>query len=332
MNHIVSGIQPTGAINLGTYLGSIKNFVTLQETYSDHHFFLFIADLHAITVPQEKAALRKMIKELAALYIACGLKKERLSLFIQSEIAAHSQMNYLLQTFTYMGELERMTQFKEKALKQEKGVSSALFTYPVLMAGDILLYDAEYVPVGDDQKQHLELTRDLAIRINNRLGDFFTVPKPLFPKVGARIMSLTEPTKKMSKSDDNVKSKILLLDDDNIIKKRIMSAVTDSDQSIRYDKENKAGISNLLTILSAITNEPIEALEARYKESAYATFKQDVAEAVIKELAPIKARYKELINSNEIDEILDEGARYAEKIAMKKVYKLNQKLGLGRKK
>lgn len=332
MNHIVSGIQPTGAINLGTYLGSIKNFVTLQETYADHHFFLFIADLHAITVPQERTELRKMIKDLAALYIACGLKRERLSLFIQSEIPAHSQMNYLLQTFAYMGELERMTQFKEKALKQESGVSSALFTYPVLMAGDILLYDAEYVPVGDDQKQHLELTRDLAIRINNRLGDFFKVPKPLIPKVGARIMSLTDPTKKMSKSDENPKSKILLLDDETIIRKRIMSAVTDSDQAIKYDKDNKAGISNLLTIMSAITKEPIEALEEKYLGKSYATFKKEVADCVVKELAPIKARYLELIKSSEIDDILDEGAQYAQKIAMKKVYKFNHKLGLGRKK
>ncbi|MFP4286575.1 MAG: tryptophan--tRNA ligase [Candidatus Izemoplasmataceae bacterium] len=332
MNHIVSGIQPTGAINLGTYLGSIKNFVTLQETYKDHHFFLFIADLHAITVPQERTKLRKTIKELAALYIACGLKKERLSLFVQSEVAAHAQMNYLLQTFTYMGELERMTQFKEKAAKQEKGVSSALFTYPVLMAGDILLYDAEYVPVGEDQKQHLELTRDLAIRVNNRVGEFFTVPKPLIPKVGARIMSLTEPTKKMSKSDENPKSKILLLDDDAIIRKRIMSAVTDSEQSIRYDKENKAGISNLLTIYSAITHESIDSIVARYENESYATFKKDVSDIVVNELAPIKARYEALIHSREIDDILDEGAQQAEKVAMNKVMKFNHKLGLGRKK
>ncbi|MFW5864818.1 MAG: tryptophan--tRNA ligase [Candidatus Izemoplasmataceae bacterium] len=332
MNHIVSGIQPTGAINLGTYLGSIKNFVTLQETYKDHHFFLFIADLHAITVPQERTKLRKTIKELAALYIACGLKKERLSLFVQSEVAAHAQMNYLLQTFTYMGELERMTQFKEKAAKQEKGVSSALFTYPVLMAGDILLYDAEYVPVGEDQKQHLELTRDLAIRVNNRVGEFFTVPKPLIPKVGARIMSLTEPTKKMSKSDENPKSKILLLDDDAIIRKRIMSAVTDSEQSIRYDKENKAGISNLLTIYSAITHESIDSIVARYENESYATFKKDVSDIVVNELAPIKARYEALIHSREIDDILNEGAQQAEKVAMKKVMKFNHKLGLGRKK
>ncbi len=331
MKHIVSGIQPTGSLNLGTYLGSIKNFVKLQDTYTDHHFLLFIADLHAITIPREKAFLRKTIKELSALYLAAGLKKERLSLFIQSEIEAHSQMAYLLQCFTYMGELERMTQFKEKAQKQEKGVTAGLFTYPSLMAGDILLYDAEYVPVGDDQKQHLELTRDLAERVNNRFDDFFTVPKPLIPEVGARIMSLTEPNKKMSKSDENVKSRILLLDDENIIRKRIMSAVTDSDQTIRFDKENKPGISNLMTIMSAITNQSIETIEASYKDATYQTFKQSVADVVVNELAPIKARYNALINSKELDAFLDEGAEYARKIAMKKVMKFNHKIGLGRK-
>jgi tryptophanyl-tRNA synthetase len=331
MKHIVSGIQPTGSLNLGTYLGSIKNFVTLQKSYTDHHFLLFIADLHAITIPRDRQVLRKTIKELAALYLACGLEKERLSLFIQSEIEAHSQMSYLLQCFTYMGELERMTQFKEKAQKQTAGVTSSLFTYPTLMAGDILLYDAEYVPVGEDQKQHLELTRDLAERVNNRLGDFFIVPKPLIPKVGARIMSLTDPTSKMSKSDENVKSRILLLDDDAIIRKRIMSAVTDSDQSIHFDKENKPGISNLLTIYSAITNERIETIEARYKETSYADFKAALADIVVAELAPIKEKYNTLIKSDELDSFLDEGRDYASKIARKKIFKFNHKLGLGRK-
>ncbi len=331
MKHIVSGIQPTGSLNIGTYLGSIKNFVRLQEAYKDHHFLIFIADLHAITIPRDRAELRKSIKEVAALYLACGLKTDNLSLFIQSEIEAHSQMSYLLQCFTYMGELERMTQFKEKAQRQEKGVTSSLFTYPALMAGDILLYDAEYVPVGDDQKQHLELTRDLAIRVNNRYGDFFTVPKPLIPKVGARIMSLTEPTKKMSKSDDNIKSRILLLDDDNIIRKRIMSAVTDTDGQIRFDPNNKPGISNLLSILSAITNESIETLVNTYKDTDYKTFKEVVAEAVVKELKPIKEKYHEVIKSGEVDTILDQGKAHAERIARKKIAKFNHKIGLGRK-
>jgi tryptophanyl-tRNA synthetase len=329
--HIVSGIQPTGTLNIGTYLGSIKNFVKLQEEYSDYHFFLFIADLHAITIPRDRVKLRKTIKELAALYIACGLKEDNLSLFIQSEVRAHLHMSYLLQTFTYMGELERMTQFKEKAEKQEKGVTSALFTYPTLMAGDILLYDAEYVPVGEDQKQHLELTRDIATRINNRFGVFFAVPKPLIPKVGARIMSLSEPTRKMSKSDENVKSRILLLDDENIIRKRIRSAVTDSEGTIRFDKEEKPGISNLMTIMEAITGKPVKEIEDEYKDSTYHVFKEDLAEIVVNELKPIQEKYESLLKSVTLDQILDKGRDEASKIAEKKVRKLNHKLGLGRK-
>lgn len=331
MKHIVSGIQPTGSINIGTYLGSIRNFVKLQETYNDHHFMFFIADLHAITIPRDRLELRKTIKELAAMYLACGLNQENLSLFIQSEVPAHSHMNYLLQCFTYMGELERMTQFKDKAKRQEKGVTSSLFTYPTLMAGDILLYDAEYVPVGDDQKQHLELTRDIALRINNRFGEFLTVPKPLFPKVGARIMSLSDPTTKMSKSDPNVKSRINLLDDDNIIKKRINSAVTDSDATFVFDKENKPGLANLITIYSAFSDLSIEAVVERYQASTYQQFKADLGELIVEQLRPIKARYHELINSKELDNILDEGAAYATKLSNKKVAKFNHKLGLGRK-
>lgn len=330
MKHIVSGIQPTGSINIGTYLGSIKNFVALQNRYTDHHFFLFIADLHAITIPKDRLKLRKMIKELAAIYLACGLKEERLSLFIQSEIPAHAQMSYLIQCFTYMGELERMTQYKDKAQKQE-AISSALFTYPALMAGDILLYDAEYVPVGEDQKQHLELTRDIAQRINRRYEDFFTVPKPLIPTVGARIMSLTNPGVKMSKSDPNIKSRIEILDDDNIIRKRIMSAITDSEGKIYYDKAKKPGLSNLMTMMGAIKDESLEAIEAAYQDKTYQTFKEDLAQLVINHLRPIKERYHTLIKSDKLDAILDKGRLEAEKIAYKKVMKFNHKLGLGRK-
>lgn len=331
MKHIVSGIQPTGSLNLGTYLGSIRNFVKLQDTYPEHHFMLFIADLHAITIPRDRLELRKTIRELAALYLACGLRQERLSLFIQSEIPAHSQMAHLLQCFTYIGELERMTQFKDKARRQETGVSAALFTYPVLMAGDILLYDAEYVPVGEDQTQHLELTRDVAERVNSRLGDVFTVPKLLTPKVGARIMSLTEPMQKMSKSDPNEKSRILLLDPEPLVRKRIMSAVTDSDTRIIYDKENKPGISNLLVMLSALTDVPIKALEEQFAQANYGTFKKAVADAVVDTLKPIQSRYQSLIKDPELDAFLDAGRDYAEKVAMRKVAKLNHKLGLGRK-
>jgi len=330
MKHIVSGIKPTGSLNLGTYLGSIKNFVELQNSYSDHHFFLFIADLHAITLPIDRQFLRKKIKELAALYLACGLKQERLSLFIQSEVPAHSHMGYLLQCFTYMGELERMTQYKEKKEQAFEGIPSSLFTYPSLMAGDILLYDAEYVPVGEDQKQHLELTRDIATRINNRFGDFFTVPEPLIPKVGARIKSLAYPEKKMSKSDTDTKGHIDLLDEPHIIRKRIRSAVTDSGADIRFDREGKPGISNLLTIYATLENVSVEAIAARYSNATYKQLKDDLAERVVKELSPIQERYRELINSRELNDILDKGRDEALKVANKKAAKLSRKLGLGR--
>ncbi len=331
MKTIVSGIQPTGSLNIGTYLGSIKNFVKLQKIYSDYHFYLFIADLHALTTPMDAKKLRQKIKELAALYLACGLERENLSLFVQSELPAHSQMGYLLQCHAYMGELERMTQYKDKAQKQTDGIRSSLFTYPALMAADILLYDAEYVPVGDDQKQHLELTRTLAERINHRYGDVFKVPKPLIPKVASRIMSLTDPTKKMSKSDENVKSRINLLDDENIIRKRIKSAVTDSDQTVRYDREEKPGLSNLFDIRIAITDESVKEIEDAYEGKGYKEFKEDLGDIVVEELLPIQKRYRELIDSGELDKILDEGKKRAEQVANKKVEKLNRILGLGRK-
>lgn len=330
MKHIVSGIQPTGSLNIGTYLGSIKNFVKLQDQMPDHEFFIFIADLHAITIPKEKQFLRKKIKELAALYIACGLDPNRVNLFIQSEVPAHSQLAYLLQCNSYIGELERMTQYKDKSKKQES-VTVGLFSYPTLMAADILLYDAEYVPVGIDQKQHLELTRDIAIRMNNRYNDIFTVPQPLIAEVGAKIQSLTDPDQKMSKSDDLIKSRIDLLDDENIIRKRIRSAVTDSVGTIVYDKEHRAGISNLMTIYSVITGKSFTELEEQYKGHGYKEFKDDLAEVVVGELKPIQERYYHLINSAELDDILDKGRDRAMQVAMKKITKINDRIGLGRK-
>ncbi len=331
MKRILSGIQPTGNLNIGTYLGSVKNFVKLQDQMPDHEFFIFIADLHAITVHKDKQLLRKLIKELAALYIACGLDPERVNLFIQSEVPAHAQAGYLLQCNTYMGELERMTQYKDKSRKQEKGITSALFTYPSLMAADILLYDPDYVPVGHDQKQHLELTRDIANRMNNKYNDIFTVPEPLIAEVGARIMSLTDPTSKMSKSDDNLRSRIELLDPENIIKKRIRGAVTDSIGTIGYDPENRPGISNLMTIYSVITNESFDAIEEKYKGKGYADFKNDLGEIVYQELKPIQEKYNELVNSKELDDILDKGRDAAFKVSQKKLYKLMDRIGLGRK-
>lgn len=331
MKRILSGIQPTGSINLGTYLGSVKNFVKLQDKMPDYEFFIFIADLHAITIHKDKQFLRTKIKELAALYIACGLDPERVNLFIQSEVPAHSQLQYILQCNAYIGELERMTQFKDKAKKQEKGVTVGLFSYPTLMAADILLYDPEYVPVGRDQKQHLELTRDIANRVNNKYNDIFTVPEPLIAEIGAKIQSLSDPESKMSKSDPNDKSRIDMLDPENIIKKRIKSAMTDSVGTIKYDPEKRPGISNLLTIYSVITSMSFKDIELKYEGIGYKEFKEDLGEIVYQELKPIQERYHELINSKELDEILDKGRDRANQVSSKKVYKLMDRIGLGRK-
>ncbi|AIO19542.1 Tryptophan--tRNA ligase [Candidatus Izimaplasma bacterium HR1] len=331
MKRILSGIQPTGSLNIGTYLGSVKNFVKLQDKLPDYEFFIFIADLHAITVYKDKQVLRKLIKELAALYIACGLDPERVNLFIQSEVPAHSQMAYLFQCNSYMGELERMTQFKDKARKQEKGVTVGLFSYPTLMAADILIYDPDFVPVGKDQKQHLELTRDIAVRMNNKYNDIFTVPEPLIAEIGAKINSLSNPTAKMSKSDDNEKSRINLLDPENIIKKRIKSAITDSMGTVKYDPENRPGISNLLTIYSVITNMPFNDIEDKYEGKGYKEFKEDLGAIVFQELKPIQERYNELINSKELDLILDKGRDRAIQVTERKLAKTMDRIGLGRK-
>ncbi|HOI47076.1 MAG TPA: tryptophan--tRNA ligase [Bacilli bacterium] len=331
MKTIVSGIQPSGVITLGNYIGALKNFVALQTEMSDYEFFIFIADLHAITTPQEKLILKKNIRSLAALYVACGLDPNRVNLFVQSEVLEHSALGYIMETTAYMGELERMTQYKDKMQKQVAGVTAALFTYPALMASDIMLYDATYVPVGDDQKQHLELTRDLATRFNNRFGKTFIVPEPLTVKQGAKIMSLVEPTKKMSKSDELDKSYISLLDEPSIIRKKIMSSVTDSEGIIRFDVENKPGISNLLTIYSAITKKSIESIQDEYINKGYGEFKSDLAEIVVAELAPIQDKYKSLITSEELDIYLNRGAERARQIAGLKLQAVYKKIGLGRK-
>ena len=327
----LSGIQPSGNLTLGNYIGAVKQFVKLQDHPDFTDFIVFIADMHAITVPQDKQALRKSIRSLAAIYLACGLDPSKVHIFIQSEVHQHAELAWVLECNSYIGELERMTQFKDKKEKQVAGVSAGLLTYPSLMAADILLYDADVVPVGKDQKQHLELTRTLAERFNNKYGETFVVPEPFIAPTGAKIMSLVEPEKKMSKSDPNPKGYISLLDDLAVIKKKIQSAVTDSDGTIKYDVDNKPGISNLLTILSCCTNTPIKVLEEKYKDSNYATFKEDVANAVVAELEPIQAKYNELINSDEIDRVLDEGRDYASYLARKKLDKVYNKVGLGRK-
>lgn len=326
MKTIFSGIQPSGTLTLGNYLGALRQFVQLQD---DYHCYFCIVDEHAITVPQDRLELRNNIRSLAALYLASGIDPKRSTLFIQSEVSAHTQLGWILQSISYMGELERMTQFKDKSAKQET-VSSALFTYPALMAADILLYNTDVVPVGEDQKQHLELTRNLAERFNNRFNDIFTVPEPRIPEVGARIMSLQDPTKKMSKSDENEKGFISMLDEPKKIEKKIKSAVTDSEGIVAYDKENKPGVSNLLTIYSSCTGESIESLEEKYAGKGYGEFKQDVADAVIDLLQPIQDKYNALIESPELDHILDKGKENASITANKMLKKAKKAVGLGR--
>ena len=332
MKTILSGIQPSGKITLGNYLGAIKNFVALQnQATEDTNILVFIADLHAITVYQDPTALRNSIKQLAAIYLACGLEKEKTTLFIQSEVREHAEIGYLLQTITYIGELERMTQYKDKMQKQTQGVSSALLTYPVLMAGDILLYNSDYVPVGEDQKQHLELSRNLAERFNSRYSETFKVPEPLIQKVGARIMSLQDPTKKMSKSDPLEKASIFLLDEENVIRKKIASAVTDSDGVVKYDPVNKPGISNLMTIMSCISGLSLDGIEKAYIGVGYGDFKKDLADMLVKHLKPIQERYYEILNSKELDEVLTEGDEKASYLARKTLSKMKRKMGIGRK-
>ena len=330
MKRLVSGIKPTGQLTLGNYIGALKQFVKLQDELEDTEFFIFIADLHAITTPQEKLALRKNIKSIAALYIACGLDPNKVNLFVQSEVLEHATLGYIMESTAYVGEMERMTQYKDKKGKQTEGIRTSLLTYPALMAADILLYDADIVPIGDDQKQHLELTRNLAQRFNHQYGDTFVVPNGFFPKTGARIKSLTEPLKKMDKSSDNPKAYVLLLDDLNQVKNKIKSAVTDSDTKIKFDLKNKAGISNLLTIYSSLTDLSIKALEEKYKDSNYKVFKEDLADIVVETLRPIQEKYDEIISSPFLDEVLDKGRDRAQQIARKKIFKVYKRMGLGR--
>ncbi|RYG71207.1 tryptophan--tRNA ligase [Lentibacillus lipolyticus] len=327
MQTIFSGIQPSGTLTIGNFLGAIQHFVGLQE---ENDCYFCIVDEHAITVPQDRLELRNNIRSLAALYIASGIDPEKSTLFIQSEVPAHTQLGWMLQSISYIGELERMTQFKDKSAGGKEGVSSALLTYPPLMAADILLYKTDVVPVGEDQKQHLELTRNLAERFNNKFNDIFTVPEVSIPKVGARIMSLQDPTKKMSKSDENEKAFISMLDEPKKIEKKIKSAVTDSEGVVKFDKDNKPGISNLLTIHASCSGESVEALETKYADKGYGEFKLDTAQVVIDVLKPIQDRYHELINSEALDDILDAGADKASYDANKMLRKAKKAMGLGR--
>lgn len=324
MKTIFSGIQPSGTLTIGNYLGAIRQFVQLQE---EHNCYFCIVDEHAITVPQDPKELTHHVRSLAALYLAAGINPDKATLFIQSEVPAHAQLGWMMQSMSYIGELERMTQFKDKADGQD-GVSAALFTYPALMAADILLYQTDIVPVGDDQTQHLELTRDVAERFNNRFSETFTVPEIRIPEVGARIMSLQDPLKKMSKSDENQRGFISLLDTPKQIERKIKSAVTDSEGVVRYDKENKPGVSNLLTIYASCTGDSIESIVKKYVGKGYGDFKNGVAKAVIDLLEPMQARYEELINSNQLDIVLDTGAEKASLVANDTLKQAKKAMGM----
>ncbi len=330
MKTLFSGVQPSGIPTIGNYLGAYKQFTELQDQYDS---YFCIVDQHAITVPQDRLKLRDNTKTLAAIYLASGLDPEKITLFVQSEVAAHAKASWMLQCVSYIGELERMTQYKDKAQKQSSkdGINVGLLTYPTLMAADILLYGASVVPVGDDQDQHLELTRTLAERFNNRYNDIFTVPEVKHPEVGGRIMSLNDPTRKMSKSDDNTKSYISLLDNPKTAAKKIRSAVTDSGSEIIFDKENKPGISNLLTIYSGLTDKSVKDLEAEYAGRSYGEFKTALGEVVENFLVEFQGRVNEYVESGRIDDILDEGQARASRKADKMVEKMERAMGLGRK-
>lgn len=324
MSRYISGIKPTGHLTLGNYIGAIKQFVALQN---EGELFLFVADLHALTLPINPQDLRKNSIDIIALYLASGLDKDKVNIFLQSDVPAHSELAIILQNYLYMGELSRMTQFKDKTQKMNsEAIGVGIFTYPILMAGDIVLYDADYVPVGDDQVQHVELARDLVRRFNNRYGEILKMPKAVKVKNGSRIMSLSNPTVKMSKSDP--KGDIFLDDDLKVIRKKIMSAVTDLGHEIKYDVEEKPGISNLLTIYSALTGISIPDLEKKFAGYMYGQFKQEVANAVVDEIDKLKKNYAEIINSNIIDEVLNKGKLAASKIAEATLHRVQKAVGL----
>lgn len=323
---VLSGIQPSGQLGIGNYLGALKNWVTMQD---DYQCVFLVVDLHALTVQQVPAELRKTCLSFVAQYIACGIDPTKSTIVIQSHVPQHAELNWVLNTMTYMGELNRMTQFKDKSKKHNTNINAGLFTYPILMAADILLYQAAAVPVGADQKQHLELASDLAGRFNHRYSDTFVVPKPFIPKVGARIMNLQEPRKKMSKSDANQNALISLLDPPKLILKKIKRAVTDSEAEIRFDVENKPGVSNLLTIHSAFSGASIESLEMHFSGKLYGHLKQECAEVVIEGLRPIQEKYEKLMSDKGmLEDILADGAQDASRRARKTMTKVYKKMGL----
>ncbi|MDR1262491.1 MAG: tryptophan--tRNA ligase [Oscillospiraceae bacterium] len=322
---IFSGIQPSGRLTVGNYIGSLRNFKLLEDNYNSLYC---VVDMHAITVRQDPTELRRNISELAALYLAVGLDPNKNILYCQSHVPAHAELAWVLNCFTYMGELQRMTQYKDKSAKHVDNINAGLFTYPVLMAADILLYQTDVVPVGADQKQHLEIARDIAVRFNNIYGDVLVVPEPYIPKLGAKILSLKDPLRKMSKSDPE-DTFIGMLDSPDMIRKKMKRAVTDSDARIKYDPENKPGVSNLMSILSILTGRGIDAIEADYAGKGYGVLKAEAAEACIEALAPIQAEHKRwMADQAELNRVLKDGAERASRIAARTMAKVRKKVGL----
>lgn len=324
MERVLSGVQPTGVPHLGNYLGAMKQFVHLQNQ-ADCYFC--VVNLHALTVPRDPADLRDKTLDVAAMYLAIGLDPGKVTLFVQSQVRAHSEAGWLLQCVARIGELNRMIQYKEKSRGSES-VVAGLYTYPVLQAADILLYQANRVPVGEDQKQHIELTRLLAERFNRDYADVFTLPEPMIGKVGARIMGLDNPEKKMSKSAESSFNYITLFDDPKTIEKKLKKAVTDSENEVRYDPETKPGVSNLLVIYSLLTETPITQLEQRYQGMGYGQFKKDLIEITVDHLVPIQQKYQEIRQSDEVLRVLKEGAERASQVADETLRKMQEAMGI----
>ncbi len=321
---IFSGIQPSGSLTIGNYIGALRNFTLLQD---DYNCIYCVVDMHAITVRQDPAQLRRRCLEVAATYIACGLDPKKNIIYCQSHVSGHAELAWILNCFTYMGELSRMTQYKDKCAKHADNINAGLFDYPVLMAADILLYQADLVPIGADQKQHLELTRNIAQRFNSIYGDVFTVPEGYFGKIGSRIMSLQEPTRKMSKSDPD-DCYIAILDPEDAIRRKIKRAVTDSDGEIRYDPENKPGVSNLLSIIAAMSNQDIASIVNDLQGQGYGALKNRCTEVVLDTLLPIQAEHARLMaDKGYLQSILDENAQRANYLAQKTLRKIQKKVG-----
>lgn len=324
MKRVFSGVQPTGGIHLGNYLGAINQFIPLQD---QAECFFCVVNLHALTLPRDPEDLRERTLDVAALYMAAGLDPQKATMFVQSHVRAHVEASWMLECVARIGELSRMIQYKEKGKGSESAVAG-LFTYPVLMAADILLYQADQVPVGEDQKQHIELTRDVAERFNTQYGEIFKIPEPMIGQVGARIMGLDDPAKKMSKSAESPANYIMLLEEPDAIVKKVKRAKTDSENEVRYDVEAKPGISNLLVIYSLLTDTPIPTLEKRYEGIGYGKFKQDVADVIVEHLNPIRERFSELRPSGEVERVLAEGAERASQVAEETAAKMRQAMGL----